>query len=677
MRYLILLSSLFIGNVIYSQCNQLNWQNPSFEGGPTPPPAHQLPPDWINCNGTTSDTQPGNWGINLPATNGSQYIGLVAIPGWQETASQFISGCLVPGVTYTFTVDVAGQDDQSGSGSCPGNLVLWAGNPGVTSGSACDFASQVWTSPQITNGMGWTTMTVSFTPTQNFCSLTWQAINDPSCTSTTFSVQIDNLSPISPFQVVPLTEVDVTCFGSNNGSASIQNPTGGVAPYTIVWSPAPPSGQGTTAVSGLAGGTYTCTVTDAAGCSGAATFTIDEPSQLQLNISNSQGGNCSDPAVLLANVTGGDGNYSYSWTGGSSASTITVNPPNSGSYSVNVTDGSGCSVSSSINVQFGTAPTIDGGADQNICPGDPITISTTGNGSNFIWFENGVLSSNTNSSIQANPTVTTTYIVITGDTSACFDADTITVFVNTAGTISINAAGPFCGNGPNVQLQANQAGGVWSGTGIIDPQNGTFDPSLVTNSPAQITYTVPGNCGGSATTSIVVNNVSSSFSANPGQGSMPLEVNFTNTSQGGSNFIWDLGNGSFSTSADTVSTQYLDEGTYQVMLISQNGACSDTSYATITVFGPFSIFIPNVFSPNGDGVNDVFTVLTEGVTDLEMVIYDRWGLKVGAFSGINGSWNGQNKAKDCPEGTYYYLLNCTKVDGSKFEQQGTVTLIRK
>lgn len=504
-RTLLALGLTFISYSAFTQCTQLNWQNPSFEGGPNPPPAHQLQPDWSNCNGTTSDTQPGNWGINLPATNGSQYIGLVAVPGWQETASQFISGCLTPGVTYTFTVDVAGQDDQSGSGSCPGNLVLWAGNPGVTSGSSCDFSSQVWTSPQITNGMGWTTMTVSFTPTQNFCSLTWQAINDPGCTNSTFSVQLDNLSSISPFSVTPNGSTNVSCFGGNNGTASIQNPSGGVAPYSIVWSPAPGAGQGTTSATGLIAGTYTCTVTDANGCSGSTSFTITQPSSFTVSLPNPGPSNCGSPVTLTATPSGGAGGNQFSWTptGGNSA-TNTVTPSGNTTYTVTVTDANNCTATASTTVISSGSLAISAGADQSVCPGDPATLTVTGGGVNFAWTENGTPIGGNTASITVNPAATSTYIVHVDDGGGCSANDTVIVNVIVPGSLVINPAGPYCANSPATVLAANMAGGTWSGPGITNAATGAFNPATAGAGTHTITYMTPGSCGDTATVSIQV-----------------------------------------------------------------------------------------------------------------------------------------------------------------------------
>ena len=106
MTFLILFTYSFN---IFSQCQTTNWANPSFEGTAQP---HVLPPSWSNCNGTTSDTQPGSWGITTPATNGSTWAGLVSASGWNETASQVFTPCLNAGQTYNFTIDILKVDEK-------------------------------------------------------------------------------------------------------------------------------------------------------------------------------------------------------------------------------------------------------------------------------------------------------------------------------------------------------------------------------------------------------------------------------------------------------------------------------------------------------------------------------------------------------------------------------------
>ena len=93
--------------------------------------------------------------------------------------------------------------------------------------------------------------------------------------------------------------------------------------------------------------------------------------------------------------------------------------------------------------------------------------------------------------------------------------------------------------------------------------------------------------------------------------------------------------------------------------------------------------IPNVITPNGDTRNDVYVVSTKGVTKLDISIWDRWGLKMWEGTGLTAdvkgnvnTWDGTTSGKECPDGTFYYMIKAYKFDGQILEYQGFLTLIR-
>lgn len=90
-----------------------------------------------------------------------------------------------------------------------------------------------------------------------------------------------------------------------------------------------------------------------------------------------------------------------------------------------------------------------------------------------------------------------------------------------------------------------------------------------------------------------------------------------------------------------------------------------------------SIEIPNIFTPNADGINDVFFVENEGYENLACTIYNRHGQLVYRFYGVNGNWDGRSHAGDaCSAGTYFVIVEVTKTDGSTESFQGDVQLLR-
>lgn len=90
-----------------------------------------------------------------------------------------------------------------------------------------------------------------------------------------------------------------------------------------------------------------------------------------------------------------------------------------------------------------------------------------------------------------------------------------------------------------------------------------------------------------------------------------------------------------------------------------------------------SVVVPNVFTPNGDGENDVFSVRVDGFTELECVIYNRYGAQVYRYEGINGFWDGRTQTGlICGSGVYTYLIRASNADGSSETYQGNLHLIR-
>jgi gliding motility-associated-like protein len=89
------------------------------------------------------------------------------------------------------------------------------------------------------------------------------------------------------------------------------------------------------------------------------------------------------------------------------------------------------------------------------------------------------------------------------------------------------------------------------------------------------------------------------------------------------------------------------------------------------------VFIPNVFSPNRDGKNDVFTLrLGKDATGMDMVIFDRWGKQVYQTNSLTNGWNGTYDGKDAEIGVYQYLIKVKYRDNSVMTYKGDVTLLR-
>ena len=163
----------------------------------------------------------------------------------------------------------------------------------------------------------------------------------------------------------------------------------------------------------------------------------------------------------------------------------------------------------------------------------------------------------------------------------------------------------------------------------------------------------------------------------PAVGSVPLVVGFTNTSINATNYTWTFCNGCPQSNTGDTSFVFTTSGTYTVYLVASNGLCVDTVSMRVIVNDAYSVITPNVFSPNDDGVNDIFTVNTKGVASLSGSIYDRWGLKIYEWETLNGGWDGRTPGGvKVAEGTYFYIVNLLDDYGKEYTERGSIMLIR-
>lgn len=151
------------------------------------------------------------------------------------------------------------------------------------------------------------------------------------------------------------SQTNVSCFGGSNGTAKVQEATGGTAPYAYNWTPGNPIGDGTISVSGLAAGTWTCTATDATGATASRFFTISQPSSLVLSLATKtdvSSPGASDGAASMNNAVGGTAPYSYNWSPGNPTGDGTVSVTNltAGTYTCMVTDAKSCTSSSTATI---------------------------------------------------------------------------------------------------------------------------------------------------------------------------------------------------------------------------------------------------------------------------------------------------------------------------------------
>jgi gliding motility-associated-like protein len=146
---------------------------------------------------------------------------------------------------------------------------------------------------------------------------------------------------------------------------------------------------------------------------------------------------------------------------------------------------------------------------------------------------------------------------------------------------------------------------------------------------------------------------------------------FNNLSTGGTSWNWSFGDGTSSTS-QTTSHQYTGAASYTVIMeVSNAGGCSDT--ASFVISTTEGINIPNVFSPNGDGINDEFFITSSYLDDFELSIFNRWGELVFKSDTMTKKWDGSYQGKTCQNGTYFFILKALS-NGKDYGKSGYILL---
>lgn len=319
---------------------------------------------------------------------------------------------------------------------------------------------------------------------------------------------------------------------------------------------------------------------------------------------------------------------------------------------------------------------------------DSSSLMLDGNGSelgsniSYSW-SGGVVDSGINS---LTPTISSPGVytlTVTNNSNGCETTDTVTVFSDTISpSISISSPPSICPDS-SVSLFASSNGDTfqWStSNGEILSADNLLNVDVKGGGLYTLMATDSSN-GCSSQQSVTVSEipVSAIISANPTSGIAPLTVEFTNTGVADSSY-WNFGNGevlgdSSNNSSGTII--YEEQGNYEVVLTSFNGGCQTSVKLMIEVIGTSFITVPNVFTPNGDGQNDVFEFILQNISELKCVIFNRWGKKVAELTEPNSVWDGKiNGGAEASDGTYYYILNANGTDDEEYELKGTVSLIR-
>jgi len=223
---------------------------------------------------------------------------------------------------------------------------------------------------------------------------------------------------------------------------------------------------------------------------------------------------------------------------------------------------------------------------------------------------------------------------------------------------------------------------------VLGPMGFTLAPSLLSPPASNFTLEVssPGGCGAPLTQPVTIGVLDSAALPMPltasymGSAILAGETAVTFGAPGASGvagYLWDFGTGETSMLPSPTYT-FAREGTYAVTLTADPGnGCPPTRRSLLIEVIFESLYIPNVFSPNGDGVNDFFTPRLPPIRSYEVLIHDRWGRMVHRSNAPFPGWSGRtDSGSECAAGVYAYVIKVALANGETVERTGMLSLLR-
>lgn len=372
---------------------------------------------------------------------------------------------------------------------------------------------------------------------------------------------------------------------------------------------------------------------------------------------------CGEGQVLLSaeSVKG----VTYLWQDNSTEATYTAT--STGQYSVQLENVIGCRTTASVTITFNPnpeTPVISG--DLSVCEGTDLVFSSNGQaGAVYTWTGPGV---NTNGAVLTIPSATEsqegTYS-LAAELNGCFSGPvTASVTINPLPQVNLGDNLVAC-KGAEITINGPLGFVSYSWSNGDETSNTTVNAGTYT-----LTATDDNGCANSDEITVTESGPTANFGSTPATGSqVDAAIAFTDQSTGNPvSWSWNFGdNGAANT--QNASHAYAAQGEFVVTLtVTDANDCSDSESRTYTISN--SVSVPNSFTPNGDGYNDLFVVKgLEAFPNSKMMIFNRWGSEIYNTDAYANNWDGGKY----PDGTYFYILELSTGEAMK----GDVTIKRK
>lgn len=501
-------------------------------------------------------------------------------------------------------------------------------------------------------------------------------------------------------EVVEPTPIDawvyytnLTCFDSNDGSIDFEV-EGGTPDYNYFV-----NGDEVTdlPVENLEAGMYDVHVTDANECGVAGTIEIIDPEPIELTVTEGDTLCPGDELTMVANATGGVGNFDYFWN-------HTANTNNSQTivltgdevYTVYAQDENGC-VSEELEIAVAVRVFEDGAIslteDHEICPGEETVIAADFQGDyppyTYTWTG---INANQPGEFHVTPEETTQYTFTVTDMCDNSISESLTIDLHELPEVLLpEYFGADCpvlevnfnnllddDDSPHTYIWNTGTGEeiIGNGIGYVYHEPGTYsiDLTVMTNDGCEMIFE-------NASQVIVYQDPDADFLFSPNEISeLDPRVKFTDYSAHAAVWEWDFGDGGTSNEQHPAHT-FQDTGYHHIKLhVTTENGCTDSTSRELYIKPFVNVYIPNAFTPDGDGINDFFFPKGANLssTNFEMLIFNRWGELIFESYHMDNAWDGRTGKSNevAQQGVYVYKIKVEDILGGKHEFIGHVTLLK-
>ncbi len=486
--------------------------------------------------------------------------------------------------------------------------------------------------------------------------------------------------------IVTLNPTNLSCFQSATGSVSA-NIALGTFPFTFSWS----NGASSPSINNLPAGNYSLTLTDTWGCGDTAAVTLTEPPLL------------TDQFVVVPIVcNGGTGTatitpaggtlpYTYLWSTGQNTPSIT---PTTGVYTVTVTDAQGCSITETANMPEAPLVAVSISGDSIACVYEQVTLTAVPGGGvppyQYSWSSLPIGLAETTPAITIDALQDRFVVLDITDSLGCPGHATLFVDATPSPVIAFQ---------PDILEACDEATVTFVNS--TTPPNSSFlwtfqdGSTSIAVSPshfftngiwgAQLTATSPEGCVSSLNLPALVTILPTPVASFETEPNITLvdylllsqaTITFNNNSPFFAQAVnWSFGNGD-SAFVGQVTYTYPEAGLYAITMTAYNAfGCHDDTTQSLLILNDPALWVPSGFTPNGDGLNDLFMVAGLEVKTYAIEIFDRWGKLIYRSNDILKGWDGLVEQQFAPEGVYVYKIVATTNTGP-VRKSGSVTLIR-